>query len=100
VVTQLDVALQSFKRHILYLFVCAWPHFDIYIYISHTVKLGWYFFFDSVNVICLEKYSTAQRGKVGHLILFKSKLKIVKSIFCEFFPRKVCMNYGTSDSKA
>ena len=31
---------------------------------------------------------TVKRGKIGHLLTFKSKLKIVKSIFCGFFLQK------------
>jgi hypothetical protein len=44
--------------------------------------------------------STVKRGKIGHLITFRSKLKIVIGIFLDFCAGKVCMNYGTSVSKA
>jgi len=30
-------------------------------------------------------YGTVKRGKIGHLIPNKSRLKIVRSVFCEFF---------------
>ncbi len=36
----------------------------------------------------LKQLHTVKRGKIGHLITFRSKLKIVESIFCEFFPQK------------
>jgi hypothetical protein len=41
---------------------------------------------------------TVKRVKIRHLIIFKSKLKIV--FFVYFSPRRVCMNYRTSDGKA
>jgi hypothetical protein len=43
---------------------------------------------------------TVKRGKIGHLITFRSKLKIFISIFLDFCAGKVCMTYGTSVSKA
>ena len=41
-----------------------------------------------------------KRGKFRHMVPFRSILKIVLSILCEFFVRNVCMNYGTYDGKA
>ncbi len=32
--------------------------------------------------------STVKRGKIGHLLTFKSKLKILRSIFCGLFRQK------------
>jgi hypothetical protein len=42
----------------------------------------------TVNCYVVNPYmsgSTVKRGKIGHLITFRSKLKIVKSIFFFFF---------------
>ena len=33
-------------------------------------------------------FGTVKRGKIGHLLTFKSKLKILRSIFCGFFRQK------------
>jgi len=43
---------------------------------------------------------TVKRGKIGHIIQFKSKLKIVQVFEADFFYKNVCMNYGPSYGKA
>jgi hypothetical protein len=40
------------------------------------------------NDVNVPSKCTVKRGKTGHLITCRSKLKIVKRIFCEFFPQK------------
>jgi hypothetical protein len=42
----------------------------------------------SENYMHIGAFSTVKRGKIGHLLTFKSKLKILKSIFCRFFLQK------------
>jgi hypothetical protein len=75
--------------------VSRYPFQEVWLILNQRCQSG------SESSLSDPNTGTVKRGKIGHILTFKSKLKICyKVFFGDFFARKVCMNYETTDCKA